>query len=208
MKKTRSRHEKRRRQIFNETQVSFIAEQFKPVLEKLAPGQTCYSSNEFWKVSRKYPKIFNHIGKSSFKVKLKNTAVYTMAQFDASPHRRATNPDVYRFLDRPKLVERTDEEAAEYFIRDRQPAMTDPGLTEPTVGKEQPSATLNSRTSGFVATPPGPGTHFLSSNVGFLNSLMDYLEADSTRTEIDKIEKFGKEIYLFAKRQKKSLTSS
>ena len=208
MKKTRSRHEERRRNIFNETQMSFIAEHFKPNLEKLAPGQTCYSSNAFWKVSRKYPEIFNHIGKSSFKVKLKNTAVYTKAPFDMSLDNKSdTGGDLFNFLDRPKPVERTDEEAAEYF-RHRQPAMTDPGLTEPTVGKEQPSATLNSRPSGFLVTGHGPGTHFLSSSVGFLNSLMDCLEADSTRTEIDKIEKFGKEIYLLAKRQKKSLTSS
>lgn len=207
MKKPRTGVYGRRRNIFNETQISFIAEHFKPGLEKLAPGQTCYSSEDFWKVSRKYPEIFNDLSKISWKIKLKNTAVYTMAPFDISLYKKTPAPDTFKFLDRPKLVERTDAEAAPYF-RDHKSAMTGPDLTEPTVGKEQPSATLNSRTSGFLVMGHGPGTHFLSSNVGFLNSLIDCLEADSTRTEIDKIEKFGKEIYLLAKRQKKSLTSS
>ena len=207
MKKTKSSHLRRRANILNETQISFIAEHFKPGLEKLAPRQSCYGSDDFWQVSRKYSEIFNNMCKSNFKIKLKNTAVYTMAPFDISLYKRATAPDTFRFLDQPKPVGRTDEEAVQYF-KVRKSAITNPDLTEPTVGKEQPSATLNSRTSGFLVTGQGPGTHFLSSNVGFLNSLIDCLEADSTRTEIDKIEKFGKEIYFLAKRQKKSLTSS
>ena len=201
MKKTKSSHPRRRANILSEAQISFIDEHFKPGLEKLAPRQSCYGSEDFWQVSRKYSEIFNNMCKSNFKIKLKNTAVYTMAPFDISLYKRATAPDTFRFLDQPKPVGRTDEEAAQYF-KVRKSAITNPGLTEPTVGKEQPSATLNSRTSGFLVTGRGPGTHFLLANVVILNSLIDFLEADPTRTESEKLVSLGKEIYFLGKRQK------